>query len=297
MRTRRNGFTLLEVILSLSLSTLLLAAVSAMLLSQGKGINQLDDRAQLLEQSRGAVDLISAEISDLTRGSVIAASADSISFRLPIAWGVVCGDFNKQKKSTGSLKSSLKALLGASNDTTAILLEPFPRSLGAPLPEGFALSLDGVNWSYHPVASWASLDLRSDAGAVEACTGVSGATGDYKRFVGLSKITGSVPSERALMLAYIQMAYAFRPDESVPGALALYRGGTGRLQRLAGPFRPGAAFTYRLRDRTQPATVSAADLSNVELVRVSLPPMRRDKRVEAGSAHLQPWIPLYNSRR
>lgn len=289
----RAGFSLIEIILAAVLSSLIMAGAMSMIFTQTRTLQQLDERTQQMDLARSANDLASGEIAHLTRESAIAAAADSFAFKLPISWGVVCGEIGKQKKPKGKLKKGPQP----TTETIAIYLEPLPRSLGAPNPQGFGLSADGITWTFFPVSDWSALGIQASSTAVEPCLDEDAATGDFRIFPGMSARIGYVPAERTLMLTYINASYSLRPDNQGVGGISLFRTTAAGRERLGGPFSSQAGFRYRLSDRSEAATVSAADLDKIEWVRISLPSVARDSRFTSEALVTQPWIPLYNSRK
>jgi prepilin-type N-terminal cleavage/methylation domain-containing protein len=317
----RKGFSLVELIVAMVLLSVVCMTVLSMVTSQSRYVGQINTDVQMLDQVRAANELLGTEIADLPRGAVLFARRDSISYRLPIMWGVICGPVDRQ--AAQAKKTKLKKGEVAIAPTTKIALEFEPPAdiLGDPSPEGFGVSENGTTFNYYKVANWSSLALVSSDSAGNSCLDAAALAGkkkkankpkknalpippvttviesleDYYETVQIGTIMGDAPDERALILGYVTISYYLKPIAD--GGFALYRSTSNGSQKLAWPFSAGAGFTYRLDDNATSTTVAAIDLPRVRAVRVDLPATRKARaNAAADSILVQPWIPLFNAR-
>ena len=317
----RKGFSLVELIVAMALLSIVCMAILSMITSQTRYVGQINTDVQMLDQVRAANELLSTEIADLPRGAMLFARRDSISYRLPIMWGVICGPVDRQ--AVQAKKTKLKKGETPIAPTTKIALEFEPPAdvLGDPSPEGLGLSENGTAFNYYPVANWSSLALVSSDSAGLSCLDGPALAGkkkkagkpkknalpvppvvtviesleDYYETVQIGALIGDAPDERALILGYVTVNYYLKPVAD--GEFALYRSTSNGSQKLAWPFSAGAGFTYRLDDNTTSTTVTLANIPRVRAVRVDLPATRKARgNARADSVVVQPWIPLFNAR-
>jgi prepilin-type N-terminal cleavage/methylation domain-containing protein len=318
---RSAGFTLVELMVAMVLLSIVVGSIMTLMISQARYVSRLSGDVQRLDQVRTAQQLLSVEIADLSRGSVTFARSDSIAYRLPIQWGIICGPINRNVLQTAPKK---KAKTGADVPTpstiVALQFEPPADALGDPTPEGFALSLDGVSFSYYPDATGSALAMTPDTAAASAClndpaqapkakapppskknapapptTTQVGSTDDYYSSAGLTAAAGSMPGERTLIFAYLSVSHFLKSDST--GNTVLYRATSAGTQKLAWPFGSAAGFRYRLDDGSTATTVASGSLARIRAVQVNLPAIRTARGVtSADTINVQPWISLFNAR-
>jgi hypothetical protein len=312
----------MELIIGMVLLSIVCTAILSMIMSQSRFVGQINTDVQMLDQVRAANELLGSEIADLPRGAVLFARRDSISYRLPVMWGIVCGPTDRQ--AIQAKKTKLKAGEAAVTKSTnmALNLEEMPDVLGDPTPEGLGVSANGTSFSYYKVAVWSALALVRSDSAANSCLDAPPAPVGKKKAPRPKKnalppppaqtviesqdnyyetkeigntIMSAAPPERALILGYIQVDYYLKPVTS--GGNALYRHTSSGSQKLAWPFSETAGFTYRLDDNTSSTTIAALDLPRIRAVRVDLPATRTARnKTKADTLSVQPWIPLFNAR-
>jgi prepilin-type N-terminal cleavage/methylation domain-containing protein len=317
--TSRRGFTLTEMILALVLTSAMAATALSVIMTHSRSVTRMEATVRQLEQVRLSADLLATEIGDVTRSGVLFARGDSLAFRLPVAWGVVCGQITRNIQSTGKVKKAKKGVVVVTpyDSNAALFFEQPATALGAPAPEGWGVSANGRDWTFYDVANWNALGIVTDTvTARPACLDVvpvntkklkKGATPpppppatpglatDYWRFPMMGAVTGAPPPERGVFAAFIKISYFLKPDSS--GSLALYRRIGGVTQKLAWPFANNAGFQYALSDGTIEASVAAGDLTRVRKIKTTLPARKEaNARWQADSILIAPWMPLYNAR-
>lgn len=319
---RSAGFTLTELMVAMLLLSIVVGSILTLILSQTSYVSRLGGDVQQLDQVRTAQELLSLEIADLSRGSVTVARSDSIAYLLPIQWGIVCGpiDRNTQQAPPTKLKTKTGAVAPVYSATVALQFEQAADALGDPTPDGFALSQDGVNFSYYPTATWSTLAITHDTAAAIACMNTSpqapatktkppskktapappatvqiGSTDDYYSSTGLTPAVGSTPQERTLMFAYLSVSYFLKGDST--GNMVLYRATKAGTQKLAWPFGSAAGFKYRLDDGSTAATIGVGNLARIRAVQMNLPAIRSAREgTKADTLNVQPWLSLFNAR-
>lgn len=238
------GFTLVELVVALVLSTVIGASVVALLQRQHRfyGVN---DGAVFAKQSlRATVDLFGRELRGASPSDLVLATADSLTFRADLHRGVVCH---------------------VDGDAVTSYLYGSPPA-NVPGPQGTVLTT--------PYDSTAAYDpdfdaFGSTASAAErsACQGSGSPTGVSRtsyRTVDWSTSSLPVPERGARLRVVAPLTYRIGPSSFADGP-AVWREG----QELAAPFRT-AAFRYGLADGSEVPAVGAGDLASTRRVRIEL---------------------------
>ncbi len=296
---KQAGFTLLELLVSITVTSVLVASIMGLLIGQGRAVDRMRGGADQLEQVRAVTDFIGAEIQDLPRGAMVAAESDSIAFRLPIAWGSVCGDMDRSKKAKTKVKKGAAVI---PDITTGVFLEPLPSALGAPTPEGFAVAPDAVHFTWFDVSPWSGLALVATQRARQSCLGSDTSlvlvdesleTSRFHEFDDLETYLDMIPPEGMVIAPYMYVSYYFKRDTD---GTVLYRATAAGAQKLAWPFGADAGFYFRLEDNTEVSSMSGVGLGDIRWLHLNLPALRSDPRTGSNSLTASPWIPLFNSR-
>ena len=87
---RQAGFTLLEAILALTLSSVIVGLVSSVFLAQNDFYRLVVQRTRVQDNLRVVTDLIASEIRGASNGGVITAESRRFVVRLPLTVGGVC---------------------------------------------------------------------------------------------------------------------------------------------------------------------------------------------------------------
>ena len=88
--SRRAGFTLLEAMIALTLSSVIVALVSSVFLTQNNYYRSVVQRTRVQDNLRVVMDLIASEVRGVAGGGVTVAESRRFVVRLPIAMGGVC---------------------------------------------------------------------------------------------------------------------------------------------------------------------------------------------------------------
>lgn len=317
MRAPRSGFTLPEILIAMTLLAVIISAVVGLLISQSRFVSQINGDVIALDQVGTSQEMLGTEIASLPPGALLFARGDSLVFRLPLSWGVICGPIDRHLKAASSGKKSKAPVVYST--TAALALEPAATALNSPTPDGFALSPNGVTFTYYAVSPWTNLGLSQSTQAGEACVNRTplpagksgnfrsskstaktsaaeiGNISDYWSSTGLGTIVGSMPGERSLIFTYDVVSYYLKSDGAT--GTALFRATSEGAQRVAGPFASQAGFTYRLNTGATSTTYSGSALAQIRAVRANLPAIRVQRgAVAADTISAQPWLYLVNVR-
>ena len=112
MTSSRHGFTLIEALVSLTISSLIVIMVSTVFLVQNQFYATQLSRGQAHDNARMMTDVVASELRSLMEGGVVAARSDSLVVRTPAVLAVVCA-------LPGSHKATVQYTGGKSGLTTS----------------------------------------------------------------------------------------------------------------------------------------------------------------------------------
>ena len=87
----QRGFTLVELMVALVISGIVISIIFQFLVGQARFSRLQSAREEVQQNARVAVDVISSDLRAVASQGVTWADGDSIAFRAPRAWGMVCG--------------------------------------------------------------------------------------------------------------------------------------------------------------------------------------------------------------
>ncbi len=260
-RRRRAGFTLVELLIALVISSILITVVFQMVSGQTRVVAVQSSKEEAQQNVRGALEVISADLRGVFPAGVVEAQARQITFMQPRAWGVVCG----------SGATSIDAL--------------FPVIPDAPLPvasqaAGVIVNASGPtalsDWRPAPPARASVTDLTLLAGGPTAglCNN-SGAAGQVQVIqieTDAATAAEAVPGNQ--IAVYDMTRYDIAEGE---GGWWIRRsmgidGGAYNMQPLAGPAdADGLSFSYFVDSGDTPIAApgaSTADLATIRMISV-----------------------------
>lgn len=246
----QEGFTLVEALVALTISGILASGLISLLIGQSKFYDRTDDQMSAEQVAQATFDMLSSELRMASSSDLIAATADSVTFRFDVARGVVCDST-------------------ASDEATIYV---YDRTTNGGLTSSFTgIAVSGAyeeefeyedNWNPTPTATGSG----PKADCTAAGTPASGADADYMRITGWgARFADGVPERGALVRGYGSLTYRFGASTFFTTRTALWRG----TQELVGPFDDAAAFAYIMTDGSVQSSVTGAALDSVVSVRVT----------------------------
>ena len=224
---RRSGFTLVEALVAMLLSTLIVGLVTSVFLVQNEFYADAVKKSALQESVRGAVALVSSDLRGVGAGGIVSAESDSVTFRVPLVMGGVCGV-------SGSQTNLLLPTNGVGVDGAAV--------------DGYAIRAADGSWTYTP-AGWTSILHSSGLAPAQACAlagaDTTGATADFYRLDGLA----ASPALQAgdLVMLYQERTLRLSPSGLDTGSVALFTGrAAGTMVEFASGLTPSSTFQYQL---------------------------------------------------
>lgn len=240
---RRPGLTIIELLIALIVLAIIGGGMVRMLNSQAEFYEHQGAGRNARSISRAAVNVLLSEMRMVeVPNGVVAATATSVTLRVPYAIGVYCG---------------------SPSGISTIALLPTDSAMLAEV--GFT----GYAWRsrlgpYNYVEGGASLQLPVPGTCVAA--GIN----PIALRIGVTPVLPVGADVGTVVMLTRRITYAFAPSATIPGRTALWRrmDATGVREELAAPFDAAARFRfYRLNDNTaQDIVPPLTDIRGFELV-------------------------------
>lgn len=245
-RRAQTGFTLVEMIITITVTTVLGAGILSLLLGQNRFYGHNDDAIYAEQSIRAAVDLMSAELRMASPSDVMAATSDSVSVRFDLVRAVVCAV--------------------TAGDQTAVFV--YDTVSNANLPSGFRGGAFSGPYDSAFVYADGWIGTTSGSGSAKNTCVDNGApdlTGTqlYRRVSGWGAGFGAVPVQGSIVRSYGRLTYRFADSGFGPG-LAVWR----NSQELVSPFDSGARFRYVLDDGSVVTSVAPAQFNQIRMIRI-----------------------------
>jgi prepilin-type N-terminal cleavage/methylation domain-containing protein len=256
---RSAGFTLIEVMVALVISAILAGVIFQLVRGQGRFVSVQNAREEVQQNARGALEIISSELRTIHPSGLATAQKNAVSFRLPRAWGISCGNTANTSLTAvfpAALPAGMTALAGISGimgDVTGV----GPGNAYAPTP---------ASGTVQTVTGRAVVNLEL---AGNACSGLR-PVGPSAEVVALTFTGTNLPVVTQGNRVYLYQTVTYDVSQS-GGHFWINRNG----QPLAGPLvtsDSGLVFNYwqNAGNTRLSAPVAAADLPTVGRVAVSV---------------------------
>ena len=273
--SRKAGFTLLEAIVALALSSVIVALVSSVFLTQNNFYRFVVQRTRVQDNLRVVTDLIASEIRGVAGGGVTTAESRNLVVHLPIAMAGVC------RGEAGGGHVYMPGLSQINGNEVA----------------GYARQDASGDWTYTS-DTWSSLLASSGSADADECLTTSGAdtvgaTADFGQLV----IPGGTTLGEVIMI-YRDVEFKIDESELRPQTLAVYRRVTGdSLREFATGITPDTKFQYRLSGAAYQNSITGASRDSIANIRVIASAIATDSigGVESYSYEWAVGIPLRNN--
>lgn len=216
-----RGFTLIELIVASTVAALLGVALVQLLVNDSRFVARQDAMMEARMVSRAAINVLS-ELRTVSRGGLRAASADSVTVRVPYAFGMACG--------------------GSGSSIVASLVPSDSLIYAQAVPGGVASRRPGDTYAYVlGISVAASSDTAScTADSIRVLPG-----GRLVQISGLSGPPTNRPQSGDIIYLFQTVTYTFAPSAELPGRRALWRRvGGASAEEIVTPFDPAARFAF-----------------------------------------------------
>jgi hypothetical protein len=256
----RAGFSLVETIVALVLSSVVIILVSTTFLVQNRFYSSQTLYAGAHDNARSATERIASEIRSLMEDGFVVAGRRTLALRSPIVVGMVCDRQGNEvyvhfKGGVPALDTDEAAGVAVRDVTTG-------------------------EWTYRN-STWATVDGGA-SNAAQRCAArgadTTGATAEFRMVTQLESLYGAPPNSGAALMLFRQSTFKIQDSQLDPGRLALFRqiyGGS--LVEFASGMDTSAQFQYRTGGTTYADTVIAASLDDIDAVRIVADARKRQR--------------------
>ena len=229
----RRGFTLTELLIGMFVFAILATALARLIVSNSRFVSRQEAALDARQTARAAMAVVVPELRMVSDGGLLAASPDSITVRVPYAFGVLCTDNN--------------AILAPADSTV----------YATAIPGGIAYQLSSGAYTFDTTVTVTGIAAGTYQCDVDSIRAIPGG----KRIT--LSVTDIAPSGRLFYL-FQKITYKFAPSSALPGRRALWRrAGTSSAEELLSPFDTSARFAFLVGSRLTVQTAVPAQLSDI----------------------------------
>jgi hypothetical protein len=243
-RTRRSGVTAVELLITMVIAVIIGTAFMRTMVHQSRFFDAQNTGRQARSVSRGALNILMSELRMVAvPGGVLAATPDSISVRVPYAFGFLCGS------------SAVASTISLTPADSIAYREPGVT--------GYAWRDSTGNYTYQSASFTLAPGLVTDCAAASIKTLAAGRVVTVTPIVPAAAVTGTP------IFLYRRIVYAFESSVAMPGRRALWRKNTAAntSEELIAPFDSSARFRFYVNgtaDAQDAAPALLADLRGLE---------------------------------
>jgi prepilin-type N-terminal cleavage/methylation domain-containing protein len=253
MMKARPGFTLVEVLIALTLTAVLGAAMMGAFVSQSRFFDHQDKLGAARAVSRGALNIMMSEMRMVEKGGGIVPTPTNteLELRVPYVFGMVCST--------------------AASTLTVTTLPADLSGIGSMDFSGWAFRGSSGAYTYMEAPIIATALTNAVGGPVCNTAGIVPGTGIVPGGTVVTvPLSGATPAVGTPVFLYRRITYEFAPSAAVSG-IALWRHVDGELnaEELVAPFDNTARFRFFESDAASaqdavPTTLS--DVTGIEIV-------------------------------
>ncbi len=234
-----RGFTLVELLIALTVFAILGVALARMLVSDSRFVSEQEAMMLARQTARAARNAMTVELRMVGDNGLLAAAAESVAVRVPYAFGMTC-----QSGMAG---------------TVATLMPPDSLMYASAVPSGMAWR--GTTGTYTFVTG---VTVTSST-VTSACTADSIRTVPGSMLINISGIPGPlIPPSGRIFHLYQNVTYRFGASTEFPGRRALWRRrGTDPVDELVAPFDTAARFAFLVGPNSTMQEAPPFDLTTV----------------------------------
>ncbi len=228
----RRGFTLTELLVGMFVFAILATALARLITSNSRFVSRQEAMLEARQTARAAMAVVLPELRMVSDSGLIAASSNSITVRVPYAFGVLC------------------------QNGYAVLAPPDSTVYATAAYGGIAYQQSSGAYAFDTTVTITGTTTQTsncDADSIRAIAG-----GPRIR------LSASPAPAGRLFYVFQTVTYSFAPSAELSGRRALWRrAGSGAAEELLAPFDTAARFAFLVGSRLKVQTAVPAQLSSV----------------------------------
>jgi prepilin-type N-terminal cleavage/methylation domain-containing protein len=247
----RDGFVLAELLVALVIAAVIGVALTQLVISQSRFVALQSSIMQARGGARAALNVLSTDLGMVTDSGLLAATPESVTVRVPYAFGVACGQ-----------------LFGR---TYVSLLPSDSAVYASASPSGYAWRDSTGKFEFVQPATVATTWGVACFLVNPPIIGLSVPGSWPITAVQVSPSVARTPPG-AVVYLYQIVRYAFAPSVQIPGRIALWRTvlSTGARSEMVAPFDSTAGFRFLVGTGLAVQATAPADLTTVYGLRLML---------------------------
>lgn len=248
-RASRAGFTLVEVLIAITVASILGAGILALVLGQNRFYGHNDDAIYAEQSLRAAMDLMASELRMASPSDLLAAEPESVSVRFDLIRAVVCDIDGSGSADLFVYDSVTNANLPGGFRGTAI---------SDPFEEDFEYD-DGFD-------ATGSQDADAEDDCEDNGSPVDEPSSRYRTATGWGAASFATAVDTGFIVrVYGRLTYRFA-ESGFGSGVAVWR----NTQELVSPFDEGARFQYVMDDGSVQSAVADTDFEDVRMIRIEV---------------------------
>jgi len=238
-----RGFTLIELLIAITLTAIVATALTRILLSDSRFVSQQDAMITARQTARAAQNVLAVELRMVSDSGLRAAAPESVTVRVPYAFGIGCA-------ADGS-------------NRIAVLMPTDSLMYATAVPDGLMRRGPGGTYQQQAVTS---VTLST---ALSKCTDANIQVVPGGSLIAMEP-NNSVPTGGIFYL-YQTITFKFAASTDLPGRIGLWRRlNTTAYEELVAPFDSTARFRFLIGANPQPTDVAPANLATVSGLELKL---------------------------
>jgi prepilin-type N-terminal cleavage/methylation domain-containing protein len=252
---RRGGFSLIELLISLTIVAVLGASLTRLMTSQMRFFNMMGAKKDARAITRGSLLILQNELRMLETSGVDSATSTRLVLKVPYVFGVVC------------------------SNSTVSLLPVDSLIYASAVPAGYAWRDTATSGGY----TYVTQTSAPGTGSAGTCTGQSITTLTNGRVITVAPTMSSSAAVGAPIFLWQKVTYEFKASTTVSGATALWRTvNGGSADEISVPFDTSAKFRFYVLDRDTSQVTVPGTLSQIRGIDLQLD-SKAEKRVAGRS--------------
>jgi prepilin-type N-terminal cleavage/methylation domain-containing protein len=246
----RRGFSLAELMVALVIAGVIGVALTRLVVSQARFVAKQDGYMKARSVARAGLAVLADELRQVGNGGVVQASVDSVTLRVPFAYGVACGQ--------------------SGGTTFVALMPPDSARLASSVTAGYAWRDTAFVWRVVEPATSTPVGLTACSTASPAIAVLSSpSAATYGVAVAPNVVATTAGSPVYL---FQQIKYVIDPSTVVPWLFSLYREvvGSGVREEIVTPFDSVTRFEFLVGSLRVPQSAVPGSLDSIVGLRVFL---------------------------
>ncbi len=229
----RRGLTLAELLIALVVFGILGTALARLMIGNSRFVSRQEAQLEARQTARAGMNSVVAELRMVSDGGLIAAAADSVTVRIPYAFGVLC------------------------KNQYAVLAPPDSVLYASAVMAGLAYRLPSGAYTFNTAVT-----VTGTTASTTDCTADS-----IRSIPGGIRITlsqNNLAPAGTIFYLFQQITYRFAASAALPGRRALWRRIGATNEEILSPFNTAARFAFLVGSRLAVQTTPPATLDSIQ---------------------------------